>query len=291
MPEQREAHHPAQHVGTKTLCEDLGHHGEEPQYAGRDVEAVAADQREERGQESAARRAIAAGNEISELAKLNDEKDEAEQTRHRHPEIEPEPVAHIGCDARHAARETRQQQADSLDRDVPLLEYLRTLRAAGGLVGQHRIGRKEAREHHDVGEQEDPEAIGGHDALRRGSGMLDDEPDVMGIGMCPASGCGHRHQTAPAMLTRLRRSSRLMRSMRATSSAGMTYSSWSRQANTTKVANAPMPPRITIHQMCQMSAKPMMVAKNAQTKPVGEFRGISMSRYSCGSCSSDCCLA
>ena len=33
---------------------------------------------------------------------------------------------------------------------------------------------------------------------------------------------------------------------------------------------------MTIHQMCQISAKPMMVAKNAQTKPVGELRGISI---------------
>src|SRR3954453_2301141 len=108
VPEQRKEHNPAQDIGTKTLCEDLGHHGEEPQYAGGDVEAMAADEGEERGQESAARWAIAAGNEISEFAKLNDQKDEAEQTRHGHPEIEPEPVAHIGRDARHAARETRQ---------------------------------------------------------------------------------------------------------------------------------------------------------------------------------------
>ena len=57
----------------------------------------------------------------------------------------------------------------------------------------------------------------------------------------------------------------------------MTYSSWSRHAKTTKVANAPTPPTMTIHQMCQISAKPMMVAKNAQTNPVGEFLGISMS--------------
>src|SRR5712671_7636991 len=68
--------------------------------------------------------------------------------------------------------------------------------------------------------------------------------------------------------------------MRATSSAGMVSSSWSRQANTTKVAKAPIAPTATIHQMCQIKAKPMTVAKNAQTKPVGELRGISISRYS-----------
>src|SRR6202790_532289 len=66
--------------------------------------------------------------------------------------------------------------------------------------------------------------------------------------------------------------------MRATSSAGMVSSSWSRQANTTNVAKAPIAPAATIHQMCHISAKPIMVAKNAQTKPVAELRGISILR-------------
>ncbi len=64
--------------------------------------------------------------------------------------------------------------------------------------------------------------------------------------------------------------------MRATSSAGISYSVRSRQAKTTKVAKAPTKPAITIHQMCQISAKPITVAKNAQMKPVGLLRGISM---------------
>ena len=39
----------------------------------------------------------------------------------------------------------------------------------------------------------------------------------------------------------------------------------------------PPRPRPTSHQMCQISANPMMVAKKAQMKPVGLFLGISMS--------------
>ena len=73
------------------------------------------------------------------------------------------------------------------------------------------------------------------------------------------------------------REARLARSMRATSAAGITSSVRSRQANTTKVANAPTPPAATIHQMCQISANPMMVAKNAVMKPVGLLRGTSIS--------------
>src|SRR5665213_28871 len=91
---------------------------------------------------------------------------------------------------------------------------------------------------------------------------------------------GGRHHRPPAAVIMSRRSLILARSMRSTSSAGISYSSWSRQANTTKVANAPMNPAITIHQICQISANPMKVAKNAQTNPVGELRGISIGRYS-----------
>ena len=162
---------------------------------------------------------ITARDEIGEFAKLDGKEDQPEHAGHGHAEVEPEPVAHVGRNARHAAGKARQQQADRLDRDIALLENLRALGAAGGLVNQHRIGRKEAGEHHDVGEQEYPEAIGGHDALRRRPGMLDDEPDLMGIGLGVAGRCGHRHQTVPAMLTRLRRSSRLTRSIAATSAA------------------------------------------------------------------------
>src|ERR1700724_1802774 len=79
--------------------------------------------------------------------------------------------------------------------------------------------------------------------------------------------------------------------MRATSPAGMVSSSWARQANTTKVEKAPIVPAATIHQICQISAKPITVAKNAQTKPVGELRGISMSRYSGFSSDLVCSLA
>jgi hypothetical protein len=58
---------------------------------------------------------------------------------------------------------------------------------------------------------------------------------------------------------------------------GMMSSTRSRQAKRTKVAYAPSTARATIHQMCQISAKPMKVAKKAQMKPVALFLGISIS--------------
>ena len=98
-------------VGAKSLGEHLRHHGEQPQDAGRDMHAVASDQRKEGRQEGAARRARAARDEIGELVKLDPEEGETEDAGHGHRDLEPEMIALLGGDARHAAGEARQQQA------------------------------------------------------------------------------------------------------------------------------------------------------------------------------------
>ena len=65
----------------------------------------------------------------------------------------------------------------------------------------------------------------------------------------------------------------------------------SRQANTTKVANAPTAPTMDIHKMCQNNANPMRVAKKAQMNPVALLRGTSMSSYSGSSLNCICSRA
>ena len=64
--------------------------------------------------------------------------------------------------------------------------------------------------------------------------------------------------------------------MRAISAAEISRSRSSLQPNTRIVTAAARRPRIAIHQMCQISAKPVTTAKKAMTKPVGLLRGISM---------------
>ena len=54
-----------------------------------------------------------------------------------------------------------------LDRDIAQVEQLVAARAARGLPVQHGVGGEERREHDDVAEQEDPEAVADDDALRR----------------------------------------------------------------------------------------------------------------------------
>src|SRR5215471_254939 len=60
--------------------------------------------------------------------------------------------------------------------------------------------------------------------------------------------------------------------MRATSVAGMRYSSRLRHAKATNVRKAPMKAKAASHQMCQIMAKPKKNAKKAHTTPVGLFR-------------------
>ena len=86
------------------------------------------------------------------------------------------------------------------DRDVLEIEQLRAVRAAGGLPRQHRIGREEAGEHHDVAEQEDPEAVAGHDPLRRRPLMRPSACRPMRIAMSVKRCVGH--DALPAAVTR-----------------------------------------------------------------------------------------
>jgi hypothetical protein len=102
-------------------------------------------------------------------------------------------------------------------------------------------------------------------------------PTVPPIPVVRAGGSLERaHDVACMGTSASLRALRLARSMRATTSAGMVSSTLSRQAKTTKVAYAPNAAKATIHQMCQISANPMKVAKKAQMNPVALFLGISM---------------
>src|SRR5215475_252764 len=59
VPEQGEAPQPALHVAAEAFDGDLRHHYRQPDQAGGDVQAVAADQGKEGGQERAALRGCA----------------------------------------------------------------------------------------------------------------------------------------------------------------------------------------------------------------------------------------
>ncbi len=111
-------------VGAEALGADLRHHRQQPQQPDRDVQAVAADQREEGRQEGAARRPGALRDDVGELAELEREERAPSSTVTRRS-------ASTGMSARDAAMLAMPQaKLDSsrqagLDRDVREVEQLR----------------------------------------------------------------------------------------------------------------------------------------------------------------------
>src|SRR5208337_5654889 len=81
VPEQGEAQVAAPDAGPESLGEELRHHRAEPQQADGDMQSVAADKREKRGEKGAAGRACAFRNHLRELTDLEIEEAEPEQAR------------------------------------------------------------------------------------------------------------------------------------------------------------------------------------------------------------------
>src|ERR1700722_16484911 len=281
MPEQREAKDAAQNVGAIALGEHLRDHGEQPQGSKGDVHAVATDQGEERGEERTPRRPGALIDHADEFMNLYREKAQTKHAGRRHAAIVHGAVVRPGADGGQAAGETRQQEAPGLDRDIMQIEQILAARPACGLSREHSIGGEERREHDDVAEQEDPKAVADNNALRCRVGVIQNNrgraPRLLAPAVAVVCAClKGRHERASTVATASPRARRFARSMRATSSAGISYSVRSRQAKTTNVAKAPSRATMTSHQICQIMPKPPKLAKNAPIKPVGLFLGISI---------------
>src|ERR1700734_1500683 len=100
---------------------------------------------------------------------------------------------------------------------------------------QHRIGRKQRREHHDVAEEEDPEAVRDNDPFRSGTGFACTwqrrVPNLVNRN-------GDAHDATSSAWWR--------RSNWAICSTDTVTSSSSRNAKNRKVPNAPIKPRPAI---------------------------------------------
>src|SRR6185369_7658534 len=185
--------------------------------------------RKERRQEGAARWSGAGGDHGGELAQLDEDEGGAEHKGDAHRAVELAGVPLDHREARHTAGEARHQQTGGLDGDAAQIEQLLARRPARGRIAQYGVAREEARKHHDVAEQENPEAVADHDAFRR-------RPSVTvpaRVTFLAGGGFSFRrwiagefdgaHVAAPSAASASRRCLRLARSIRATSSAGMTY--------------------------------------------------------------------
>src|SRR5882757_7444208 len=122
---------------------------------------------------------------------------------------------------------------------------------------EHRVSSKDCRKHHDVAQQEDPEAVANHDPLGGGTGLTCTRPRLVTNLIINCDSDVHTAISAG-----------LACSKRAICSAGISISSSSRNAKASMVRKIPIAPTPAIHQMCQIMAKPETTAKNAMTTPV-----------------------
>ena len=135
------------------------------------MQAMAADKGEERGKKSAALRGGAAGDHVGELADLEIEERGTEHESDQRKEVGVDASPRTDRQRHHSAGVARDKKTSGLDRDADLIEQLGAGRTARGRVHEHRVGGKQRREHHDVAQQEDPEAIGNDDPLWGGAGF------------------------------------------------------------------------------------------------------------------------
>src|SRR6267154_4086964 len=159
----------------------------------------------------------------------------------------------------------RSEKATGFDRDTALVEQLHATWTACGRVSEHRVGGKDRRKHHDVAQQEDPEAVANDDPLGSGTGFTCTRPRLVTNLIINCDSDVHTAISAWFACSK-----------RAICSAGISISSSSRNAKASMVRKMPIAPAPAIHQMCQIIAKPLTTAKNAVMKPVALFFGTSI---------------
>jgi hypothetical protein len=140
------------------MTADLRHQRDQPDDAESDVQAVRADQREERGQERAALRAVAFGDEVRKFVELDAEEAEAEQSGDREPDERRTDALALHFEHREAVGDRRQQQQRRVERDQRQLEQMRAARSTRVAAAEHAVGREQAGEDEAVAHQVQPEA-------------------------------------------------------------------------------------------------------------------------------------
>src|SRR5579871_4409961 len=124
MPEHGEAQKAPADIRAEALGKKLRHHRAEPQEPHRDMHAVTADQREEAGKKSAARRAVTLRIQGCKFRNFQKYKGEPEQPRDDEPDLCPELAALCDRDARHAAEEARSEQTGGFQPNAVQIENL-----------------------------------------------------------------------------------------------------------------------------------------------------------------------
>src|SRR5439155_20819837 len=164
----------------------------------------------------------------------------------------------------------RRKKATGFDRNAALVEQLHATWTASGRVREHGVNGKDRRKHHDVAQEEDPKAVANHDPLCSGTGLACTRPRLVTHLIINCNSDVHTAISAWFAC-----------SNRAICSAGILISSSLRNAKASMVRKIPIAPAPAIHQMCQISAKPVTTAKIAVLMPDVLYIGISNGSIIC----------
>src|SRR5450631_2344543 len=246
MPEQRKAEQTAFDGRVKALDCDLSHHHHQPDQACGDMQPVTADKGKKGREESAALRTGADRDHAGKLPQLQRQKRGAEHKGDEGSQVSGAIAPRADRQRHQSAGVARCQKAGGFDRNAALVEQLHATRAAGGRMREQHVSGKERREHDDVAQEEDPEAVANHDPLCGGTGFAGTRPRLVPNLVIK---CNSDVHTAISTWCAC--------SNRAICSAGISISSSSRNAKASMVRKTPVAPTPAIHQMCQISAKPV----------------------------------
>ncbi len=127
--------------------------------------AVAADEREESREETAAGGSVAGSDQRAELRAFQQQKRETENSRGRQGRLGEKLVSLRYGDGRQPAEEARAEKAGGLPSHAVKIIDLARVRSTGGRTGENGVCREQAGEDDDVRQQEEPEAVAHDDAL------------------------------------------------------------------------------------------------------------------------------
>src|SRR5260370_9312270 len=243
------------------------------------MQPVTADQRKEGGEESAALRTCSDGDHAGELPHLQYQERGSQHEGDEGSQISDGIAPRTNRQRHQSAGVARSEKAAGFDRNAALVEQLHTTRTACGRVREHRVSGKDRRKHHDVAQEEHPEAVANHDPLCSRTCLACTRPCLVTNLIINCTSEVH-----PAI------SAGFACPNRAICSAGILISSSLRNAKASMVRKIPIAPAPAIHQMCQIIAKPVTTAKNAVMKPAALFFGISIGSNLCSFDGWACCV-
>src|SRR5882672_6278678 len=180
MPEQREAEQATlDRRVEQALDYDLSHHDHQPDQAGCNMQSVTADQGKKGREKSATLRSCPDGDHASELPELQRQEPDPQDKRRESSQISEDVPSRSDGQRHQSTGVARREKATGFDCNAALVEQLHPTRTASGRVREYRVTGEERRKHHDVAQEEYPEAVANHDPLCSGTGLTCTRPRLV----------------------------------------------------------------------------------------------------------------